>query len=171
MRPAFYCSFQLPVVIARPFNTYGPRQSARAVIPTIISQIAGGAHEIALGDLTPRRDFTFIDDTCLGFLAIANLGNGWGEVFNIGSDREISIADLFGVIAETMDSDARIEIDPNRVRPDASEVLRLRCTYQKLEDAAGFQPQISLREGLKRTVDWFQNPINLRRYKEFLYNV
>jgi NAD dependent epimerase/dehydratase len=168
---SFYSSFQLPVVIARPFNTYGPRQSARAVIPAIISQIAGGAHEIKLGDLTPTRDFTFVEDTCRGFLAIVSLDNGFGEVFHIGSNQEISIADLFRLIADNMNSDARIEIDPNRVRPEASEVLRLRCNYQKLRDASGFQPRISLCEGLKRTIDWFQNPNNLRRYKESLYNV
>jgi len=168
---SFYCSFQLPVVIARPFNTYGPRQSARAVIPTIISQIAAGAHEVKLGDLTTTRDFTFVDDTCRGFLAIASIDNGFGEVFNIGSDQEITIADLFRLIAESMNSTARIEIDPNRLRPGESEVLRLRCNYQKLRDAQGFQPQVSLREGLKRTIDWLQNPDNLRRYKGFLYNV
>jgi len=168
---SFYCSFQLPVVIARPFNTYGPRQSARAVIPTIISQIAAGAHQIKLGDLTTTRDFTFVDDTCRGFLAIASIDNGFGEVFHIGSDQEISIADLFQLIAEIMNSAARIEIDPNRLRPAESEVLRLRCNYQKLRDARGFQPQVSLHEGLKRTIDWLQNPDSLRRYKGFLYNV
>ena len=168
---SFYCSFRLPVVIARPFNTYGPRQSARAVIPTIISQIAAGRHEVKLGDLTTTRDFTFVDDTCRGFLAIASIDNGLGEVFHIGSDQEISMADLFRLIAESMNSVARIEVDPNRLRPGESEVLRLRCNYQKLRDARGFQPQVSLREGLKRTIDWLQNPDNLRRYKGFLYNV
>jgi NAD dependent epimerase/dehydratase len=168
---SFYCSFQLPIVIARPFNTYGARQSARAVIPAIISQIAAGAHEVELGDLTPTRDFTFVDDTCGGLLAIASLDSGFGEVFQIGSDQEISIADLFRLIADSMNSQARTKIGTNRVRPGKSEVLRLRCNYRKLLDASGFRPQVSLREGLRRTIDWFQNPRNLHRYKVFLYNV
>jgi len=168
---SFYCSFQLPVVIARPFNTYGPRQSARAVIPAIISQIAAGAHEVRLGDLTTTRDFTFVDDTCRGLLAIGNLDSGFGEVFHIGSDQEISIADLFTLIAQSMNSKAQIGIDSNRLRPMESEVLRLRCSYQKLRDASGFQPGISLHGGLERTIDWFKNPNNLRRYKGLLYNV
>ncbi len=146
LRPAFYCSFQLPVVIARPFNTYGPRQSARAVIPTIISQIAAGAQKVRLGDLSTTRDFTFVDDTCRGFLAIGSLESGFGEVFHIGSDQEISIADLFSLIAQSMNSQAQIEMDSDRLRPIGSEVLRLRCTYQKLREASGFQPEISLRE-------------------------
>src|SRR6476620_10697186 len=109
---SFYCSFGLPVVIARPFNTYGPRQSARAVIPTIISQIASGSKRVKLGDLASTRDFTYVDDTCRGFLAIAGLPDG--EVFNIGSDQEISVADLFKLIAEIMDSDAELEVDSGR---------------------------------------------------------
>ena len=168
---SFYCSFQLPVVIARPFNTYGPRQSARAVIPAIISQIAAGADEVRLGDLTTKRDFTFVDDTCRGLLAIAGLDRGFGEVFHIGSDQEISVADLFTLIAQSMNSKAQIRSDSNRLRPSKSEVLRLRCSNQKLRDVSGFQPEISLRDGLKRTIDWFLNPDNLRRYKESLYNV
>jgi NAD dependent epimerase/dehydratase len=168
---SFYCSFQLPLVIARPFNTYGARQSARAVIPTIISQIAAGANEVELGDLNTTRDFTFVDDTCGGLLAIARLDSGFGEVFQIGSDQEISIGDLFKLISESMNSQARIKIDANRIRPGKSEVLRLRCDNRKLLDASGFRPQVSLREGLRRTIDWFQNSSNLRRYKRFLYNV
>jgi NAD dependent epimerase/dehydratase len=167
---SFYCSFQLPVVIARPFNTYGPRQSARAVIPTVVSQIAAGAQKVRLGDLTTTRDFTFVDDTCRGFLAIGSLESGFGQVFHIGSDQEISIADLFSLIVQSMNSQAQIEIDSDRLRPIGSEVLRLRCTYQKLREASGFQPEISLEAGLRRTIDWFRNPNNLRRYKGFLYN-
>jgi NAD dependent epimerase/dehydratase len=168
---SFYSSFQLPVIIARPFNVYGPRQSARAVIPTIISQIATGAKEVKLGNLTTTRDFTFVDDTCRGLLALASIENGLGEVFNIGSNQEISIGDLFRLIAGIMSSDARIEIDTDRLRPPDSEVRRLRCNGQKLRDSHGFQPEVSLREGLQRTVEWFQNPNNLLRYKESLYNV
>jgi NAD dependent epimerase/dehydratase len=168
---SFFCSFQLPVIIARPFNVYGPRQSARAVIPAIILQIAAGAQEVKLGSLTTTRDFTFVDDTCRGLLGLAGLESGRGEVFNIGSNREISIGDLFQLIAKIMSSDARLEIDAVRLRPADSEVQRLRCNGQKLRDAQGFEPRISLREGLKRTVEWFRNPTNLNRYKESLYNV
>jgi NAD dependent epimerase/dehydratase len=155
---SFYSSFQLPVIIARPFNVYGPRQSARAVIPAIVSQIAAGRREVKLGDVTTTRDFTFVDDTCRGLLAVASLDSGLGEAFNIGSNEEISIGDLFQLIAE-------------RIRPTASEVRRLRCNGKKLRDAQGFEPEVSFREGLKQTVDWFQNPNNLGRYKESLYNV
>jgi NAD dependent epimerase/dehydratase len=168
---SFYSSFQLPVIIARPFNTYGPRQSARAVIPVIISQIAAGAKRVKLGELTTTRDFTFIDDMCRGLLTVASLDGAGGEVFNIGSNREISMGDLFRLIAEIMGSDAQIDLDPDRLRPTGSEVRRLRCNADKLRKAQGFQPEISLREGLKQTVNWFRNPNNLRRYKESLYNV
>jgi len=168
---SFYSSFQLPVLIARPFNVYGPRQSARAVIPAIISQIATGAKVVRLGNLTTTRDFTFVDDMCRGLLAVANLDGGLGEVFNIGSNREISISELFRLIAEIMSSDARIETDLERLRPAESEVQRLRCNGEKLRDASGFRPEIPLREGLRRTVDWFQKPNNLRRYKGSLFNV
>lgn len=168
---SFYSSFQLPVLIARPFNVYGPRQSARAVIPAIISQIATGAKVVRLGNLTTTRDFTFVDDMCRGLLAVANLDGGLGEVFNIGSNQEISISELFRLIAEIMSSDARIETDLERLRPAESEVQRLRCNGEKLRDASGFRPEIPLREGIRRTVDWFQKPNNLRRYKGSLFNV
>jgi NAD dependent epimerase/dehydratase len=166
---SFKCSFGLPVVIARPFNTYGPRQSARAVIPTIVSQIAGGACRIKLGDITTTRDFIYVNDTCRGFLAVAGLKDG--EIFHIGSDDEISVGNLFKLIAELMESDAEIEIDLERKRPQESEVLRLRCNSQKLRDASGFHPEVGLREGLRQTIDWFRNPANIRRYKGYLYNV
>jgi NAD dependent epimerase/dehydratase len=166
---SFQCSFGLPVVIARPFNTYGPRQSARAVIPTIVSQIASGADRIKLGELTTTRDFTYVDDTCRGFLAVAGLPEG--EIFHIGSDHEISVGNLFKLIAELMGSHAEVEVDLERKRPPASEVLRLRCNAQKLRDASGFYPEICLREGLRQTINWFRNPNNLRRYKDYLYNV
>jgi NAD dependent epimerase/dehydratase len=168
---SFYHSFQLPVIIARPFNVYGPRQSARAVIPAIISQMAAGAKQVKLGDLTTTRDFTFVDDMCRGLLAVASLDSGFGEVFHIGSNQEISMGDLFRFIAEIMSSDAQIQMDPDRLRPTGSEVRRLRCNGQKLREAKGFQPEVTLRRGLKQTIDWFQNPANLGRYKESLYNV
>ena len=168
---SFYCSFGLPVVTARPFNTYGPRQSARAVIPTIISQLAAGRTEIDLGDTETTRDFTFVKDTCEGMLAIAEMDGGAGEVFQIGSNFEIRIGDLFRLIAELMDSGARIRRDESRERPPRSEVLRLWCNNEKLARAAGFHPKTPLREGLQATIEWFRNPENLKRYKTDLYNV
>jgi NAD dependent epimerase/dehydratase len=168
---SFYYAFQLPVTIARPFNTYGPRQSARAVIPTIISQVAAGRNEISLGDATTTRDFTFVEDTCRGFLAIAGLEGGAGDVFNIGSNSEISVGDLCALIARLMGRDVRITCDQTRLRPANSEVLRLRCNSTKLHERTGFENRVSLEEGLCRTIEWFQQPKNLGRYKEGIYNV
>jgi NAD dependent epimerase/dehydratase len=168
---SFYYSFQLPVVVARPFNTYGPRQSARAVIPTIISQLATGQREVHLGDLRTTRDFTFVEDTCRGLVAITGLDKGFGEVFHIGSDHEISIGDLLNLIIQIMETEARITQDDQRIRPQRSEVLRLRCDNSKLRQACGFEPAVSLAEGLTRTVEWFRDKANLSRYKGDLYNV
>lgn len=168
---SFFCSFQLPVVIVRPFNTYGPRQSARAVIPSIISQMASGKDRVRLGELTTSRDFTFVEDTCRGFIAVANLDSGAGEVFHVGSNQEISIGDLFTAIAGLMGSKAIAVTDEERLRPEKSEVLRLRCDNEKLRRASGFEPEVSLREGLARTIEWFRREENLRRYKGDLYNV
>jgi NAD dependent epimerase/dehydratase len=168
---SYYYSFALPILIARPFNTYGPRQSARAVIPTIISQIAAGARTVRLGDLSTTRDFTYVEDTCRGFLSIAEHDGGLGEIFHIGSRHEISVRDLFNLISEIMGSDAQIEQDLERMRPKDSEVLRLCCDNRKLLMATGFQPEIPLEEGLRRTVEWFRCPKNLSRYKGHIYNV
>jgi NAD dependent epimerase/dehydratase len=168
---SFYYSFRFPVVVARPFNVYGPRQSARAVIPTIISQLASGRAEVHLGDLTTTRDFTFVEDTCRGFLSIAKLDGGFGEVFHIGSHTEIAIGDLFALIAEMMAVSATPTRDDERLRPGSSEVLRLWCDNTKLQHATGFRPTVSLRQGLAITIDWFRDPRNLRRYKERIYNV
>ena len=164
-------SFQLPVIVARPFNTYGPRQSARAVIPTIIVQLASGPEEIDLGDTATTRDFTFVSDTCRGFLAIASMEGGVGEVFNIGSNREISVGELALLIADIMSKKVRVRMDPARLRPKDSEVLRLRCNNAKLERATGFLPQTSLRDGLAQTVRWFLDEKNSKRYKSAIYNV
>ena len=168
---SFYYSFNLPVVVARPFNTYGPRQSARAIIPAIISQIASQAPEIRVGDLEPTRDFTFVKDTCQGFLAIARMEGGAGEVFQIGTNRETRMGDLFQLIAELMGSKAIPVTDPERLRPDKSEVRRLCCDNTKLREATGFEPATHLREGLAATIAWFRRPENLARYKGHLYNV
>jgi len=168
---SFYYSFQLPVVIARPFNTYGPRQSARAVIPTIIGQIAAGKTDIRLGDLSCTRDFTYVADTCRGFLAIGQMEDGLGEVFHVGSNEEISIGRLLSVIAELMGVSAEAVADAERVRPSQSEVKRLRCDNTKLKLKSGFEPAVSLRDGLKQTAEWFSRTDNIRRYKPGLYNV
>ena len=168
---SFYYSFGLPVVVARPFNSFGPRQSARAVIPSIVIQVAGGKSTISLGNLTATRDFTFAEDTCRGFLAIAEMEGGEGEVFHIGSNHEIAVGDLAMLIGETMSVNLTVVADEQRFRPEKSEVQRLKCDNSKLRNATGFAPQVPLREGLERTVRWFSKPENLRRYKGDLYNV
>ena len=168
---SFHRSFGLPVVIARPFNTYGPRQSARAVIPTIISQIASGKQAIHLGETTTTRDFTFVKDTARGMLAIAEMDGGTGEVFNIGSNSEIGIGELFRLIAGLMESRAEIAVDESRKRPEKSEVMRLWADTAKLEAATGYRPCTAFSEGLARTIEWFRQPANLRRYKTDMYNV
>jgi NAD dependent epimerase/dehydratase len=168
---SFYYSFGLPVVVARPFNSFGPRQSARAVIPSIVIQVAGGKSTISLGNLTATRDFTFAEDTCRGFLAIAEMEGGEGEVFHIGSNHEIAVGDLAKLIGETMSVNLTVVADEQRFRPEKSEVQRLKCDNSKLRNATGFAPQVPLREGLERTVRWFSKPENLRRYKGDLYNV
>jgi NAD dependent epimerase/dehydratase len=171
MAMSFYNSFNLPLTIARPFNTYGPRQSARAVIPTIISQIAAGKKRIELGDITPTRDFNYVKDTCRGFLAIAKNQKTVGETVNIGSNYEISIGDTFNIIKELMNSDVEFITDDKRIRPEKSEVNRLWCDNTKIESLTGFKPEVSIREGLKKTIDWFSEQKNLDKYKVNIYNV
>ena len=171
MALSFFYSFNFPVVVARPFNTYGPRQSARAIIPTIISQMASQQTEIRMGDLNPTRDFTFVKDTCQGFIAIAGMDGGAGEVYQIGTNREIRMGDLFQVIADLMESKATPLTETERLRPEKSEVRRLWCDNTKLRNATGFEPATPLREGLAATIEWFRRPENLVRYKGHLYNV
>lgn len=171
MAMSFYNSFDLPLTIVRPFNTYGPRQSARAVIPTIISQIANGAKKIHLGDTTPTRDFTYVEDTCHGFIELANCNESLGKTVNIGTNTEISIADTFQLIKTIMNSGALLESDPERLRPAKSEVFRLKCDSSLLTDLTGFQPKYALEEGLRKTVDWFTKEENLTKYKANLYNL
>ncbi|MGE5402752.1 MAG: NAD-dependent 4,6-dehydratase LegB [Ignavibacteriales bacterium] len=168
---SFYNSFNLPVVIARPFNTYGPRQSARAVIPTIISQIAAGKKIINLGDTTPTRDFNFVLDTCKGFIMLAECDQAVGEVVNIGSNYEISIGETFQVIKTIMNSDVEIVKDKQRLRPEKSEVKRLWCDNSKIQRLTGFEPDYNIEKGLKITVDWFLDRNNLSKYKVEIYNV
>jgi NAD dependent epimerase/dehydratase len=168
---SFYYAFEQPVVIARPFNTYGPRQSARAVIPTIISQIASGNREIRIGDLSTTRDFTYVEDTCRGFIAVAEMEGGAGQVFHIGSNSEISVRDLMQLVADVMGQQVRPVVESQRLRPKNSEVMRLVCDNTKLREATGFTPRISLREGIARTAQWFQDRRNLSKYKQHAYNV
>jgi len=167
---SFYNAFGLPVVIARPFNTYGPRQSARAIIPTIISQIAGGALEIKVGDLTPTRDFNYVEDTCRGFIALALTEGIEGEEVNIATGKEVSMKDTLEMIARLMDADVEYVVDRERLRPAGSEVFRLCGDNRKIVSLTGWHPEVSLEEGLKRTIEWFVDPVNLARYKSDIYN-
>lgn len=168
---SFYNSFNLPVTIVRPFNTYGPRQSARAVIPTIISQIANGVKEIKLGDVSPTRDFNFVLDTCRGFIEIAESDQTIGETVNIGSNYEISVGDTLNMIKEIMKSDVTFITDDQRLRPEKSEVHRLWCDNTKINKLTGFLPEYDIRKGLTETIEWFTKIENLKKYKSDIYNV
>lgn len=172
---SFYSSFGTPVSIIRPFNTYGPRQSARAVIPTIITQIANGAKSIKLGSLNPTRDFNYVKDTVNGFIAVAQSTNSIGEVINIGSNYEISIGDTAKMIAELMGKEIMIETDDERIRPEKSEVERLWAANEKAKRLLGWSPHYEGKEGLRRglieTIEWFTDPQNLRMYKAGIYNI
>ena len=168
---SFFLSFGLPVSIARPFNTYGPRQSARAVIPTIITQIAAGKKRIKLGDISPTRDFNYVLDTCQGFVDIAQSERTIGEVVNIGSGFEVSIGETLNLVKELMQSDVTFITDDNRIRPKNSEVFRLCCDNTKIRNLTGFKPQYTLEQGLKQCIDWFTLPENLSQYKTDIYNV
>ncbi len=168
---SFYNSFALPVVIVRPFNTYGPRQSARAIIPTIIAQIADGAKEIKLGDLTPTRDFNFVKDTCRGFVELSTCDAAIGQEVNISSNFEISMRDTLEVISKLMNANVKFVEDDKRLRPKNSEVFRLWGDNSKIKKLTGFSPKYSIESGLKETVDWFNNPENLKKYKAGIYNV
>lgn len=168
---SFYNAFELPVVIVRPFNTYGPRQSARAIIPTIISQIANGKREIKLGDLRPTRDFNFVKDTCRGFIELAKCDAAIGQEVNIASNYEISMRDTLELIAKLMKADVRFVEDNERLRPKNSEVFRLWGDNAKLKSLTGFVPQYSIERGLQETINWFLNEENLKNYKADIYNV
>jgi NAD dependent epimerase/dehydratase len=171
---SFHRSFGLPVAIARPFNTYGPRQSARAVLPTIITQLMAG-HKVALGALQPTRDFSFIADTVAGIIAVAQSAASVGEVINLGSGFEISIGEAAHLIAALMGKDINLVDDSNRHRPAASEVERLLANNGKARRLLGWQPAYTGLDGLKRglaeTIDWFRDPSNLRRYRTGAYAV
>lgn len=172
---SFYASFGLPVVIARPFNTYGPRQSARAVIPSIISQLASGARRIKLGALHPTRDFNYVSDTVDAFISALRSDKGLGEVVNFGSNFEISIGDTVSLIAEVMGAEVEIETDEVRLRPEKSEVERLWADNSRARALFGWEPRFAgvdgLRRGLSETAAWFANPANLAGYKSGRYNI
>ncbi len=168
---SFYNAFELPVVIARPFNTYGPRQSARAIIPTIITQIASGKKEILLGDLRPTRDFNYVKDTCKGFIELANCDAAIGQEVNISSNYEISMRDTLELIADIMKADVKFIEDEQRLRPKNSEVFRLWGDNTKINTLTGFSPSYTIEAGLRETVKWFQEKENLRKYKSGIYNV
>uniref|UniRef100_Q31FL9 NAD-dependent epimerase/dehydratase family protein n=1 Tax=Hydrogenovibrio crunogenus (strain DSM 25203 / XCL-2) TaxID=317025 RepID=Q31FL9_HYDCU len=171
MAMSYFNAFEMPVSIARPFNTYGPRQSARAVIPTIITQIANGMKEIKLGDTSPTRDFNFVTDTCRGMMAIAESDKAIGETINIGSNFEISVQDTLEMIKDIMQSDVVFVTDEQRLRPKDSEVFRLWCDNTLIQSLTDFKPQYNLRTGLEETVRWFRNMDNLKQYKAGIYNV
>lgn len=169
MAMSYYQSFELPVMTVRPFNTYGPRQSARAVIPTILSQIHNGAREIKLGSLSPTRDFNFVEDTVSGFLAVGACDRAFGKVLNVGSGQEISIADLVKTIIRITRKDVRIVTDETRLRPEKSEVNRLLCDASLAREWTGWEPKVSLEQGLAQTSEWVAQ--NLEYFRPNLYSV
>lgn len=167
---SFYNAFDLPVVIARPFNAYGPRQSARAIIPTIISQIANGQRTIKVGDLTPTRDFNFVTDLAAGFIALGTAPGIEGREINIATGKEVTMEETLHTIARLMHADVDWVTDPERIRPSKSEVRRLLGDNTLITSLTPWRPKISLEEGLSRTIDWFVKPENLSRYKADIYN-
>lgn len=166
---SFYCSFGLPVAIVRPFNTYGPRQSARAVIPSIIIQILSGKKRIKLGSIHPSRDLTYIKDTVKGIIAVAESDRSIGKIINIGMNLEISIKELAKLVAKIMDVEIEIEREKKRQRPEKSEVKRLLADSKRAKELLGWSPKYNLEEGLRDTIAWFEK--NLDIYKSEIYNV
>ena len=175
MALSYYHSFGTPISIIRPFNTYGPRQSARAVIPTIVSQILSGQTSIKLGAVSPTRDFNYVKDTVLGFIACLESSQAIGETINIGSGFEISVFDTVSLIAKLMEQDIEILSDEKRLRPAGSEVERLCACNKKAKKLLGWEPQTlglaGLTAGLSKTIEWFSDPINLKKYKTDIYNI
>ncbi|RVU43456.1 NAD-dependent 4,6-dehydratase LegB [Rubrivivax rivuli] len=175
MAQSFFASFGTPVATIRPFNTYGPRQSARAVIPTVITQVASGACAIKLGAMHPTRDFNYVQDTVRGFVAVAECDAAVGQVLNVGSNYEITVGDTARLIAELMGREVEFTSDEQRLRPAGSEVERLWADNTLVRELTGWTPQYpgieGLRRGLQETIAWFGNPDNLRRYKAGLYNI
>ena len=168
---SFYRSFNLPVTIVRPFNTYGPRQSARAVIPTIITQLLCGKENIRLGNLSPTRDFNYVKDTCDGFISIAETECTIGEEINIATQKEISIGDLTQIIVSLINPNAHIVCEEQRLRPNRSEVDRLLGSNRKITELTGWHPKYNLQSGIAETIKWFRKQENLKRYNADIYNV
>jgi NAD dependent epimerase/dehydratase len=166
---SYYMSFGTPVKIVRPFNTFGPRQSSRAIIPTIISQFLSGKKTIHLGSLTPTRDFTFVKDTVAGFLAIAESTQTLGEATNIGMNQEITIGELVNTISQILGIKIEVTTDDHRLRPEASEVVRLRCDNTKIQKITNWRPRYTFNQGLEETISWMKQNIHL--YKPEIYNV
>ncbi|MCH5226480.1 MAG: SDR family NAD(P)-dependent oxidoreductase [Muribaculaceae bacterium] len=167
---SFFNAFDLDVTVVRPFNTYGPRQSARAIIPTIITQIASGIREIKVGDLSPTRDFNYVTDTCRGFIEIAETPATKGLEINIATGKETSMEDVLKTISRLMDADVKWITDPQRLRPSKSEVFRLLGDNSRITSLTNWRPEISLEQGLKKTIDWICRPENLAKYKPEIYN-
>lgn len=167
---SFYNAFNLPVTIVRPFNTFGPRQSARAFIPTVITQIASGMKVIKVGDLSPTRDFNYVADTVEGFKAIAEHDDTVGMELNIATGRDVSMKYTLETIASIMNADVKFEVDPERIRPSKSEVMRLQGDSTRLRELTGWKPEFTVEEGLRKTVEWFSDPRRLALYKPEIYN-
>ncbi len=168
---SFFCSFNTPVTTVRPFNTYGPRQSARAVIPTVITQLLDGQEKLYLGSTSPTRDFNYVEDTVAGFIALAGCDDTIGEEVNISSGTEHSIADVADILVDQINPNAKIIAQDQRMRPEKSEVFRLLGDNTKIKKFTDWEPQFSLEQGLKQTIDWFSNQKNLSHYKSNIYNI
>lgn len=161
----------MPLTIVRPFNTYGPRQSARAIIPTIITQLLNGCEEIKLGDTTPTRDLLFVKDTVKGFIEIAKSSSLIGQDCNIATQSEISMGDLANELIRQINPKAKVIIDENRLRPEKSEVFRLFGSNSKIKQNTNWDLKYTLEDGIKETIEWFRSPENLKRYKHDIYNI
>ncbi|MHA8062895.1 NAD-dependent 4,6-dehydratase LegB [Aquirufa aurantiipilula] len=168
---SFYRSFDLPITIVRPFNTYGPRQSARAVIPTIITQLLNGVEEIQLGDLSPTRDLLYVKDTVSGFLKISLSEKLVGQDCNIATQSEISVEELANELISQINPNAKIKVDEQRIRPEKSEVFRLYGSNQKIKENTDWTLTYDFKEGIAETIEWFRKPENLSKYKHDLYNI
>jgi NAD dependent epimerase/dehydratase len=167
---SYFNAFNLPLTIARPFNTFGPRQSLRAVIPNIICQMLDGKDNIKMGDIRPTRDFNYVKDTCKGMVLLAESGKAIGKTINIGSGGEISIADLFNLIKDILQSNSELVVENERFRPKKSEVFRLCCDNTLIKSLTGFDSSFSLREGLTESIEWYRKPKNLSKFKSDIYN-
>ncbi len=168
---SFYCSFETPVVLARPFNTYGPRQSARAIIPTIITQLLSGRKKIQLGSIHPTRDFNYVGDICKGLINLSKFDEAIGREVNIGSGTEISIGSLAKLLMELTGTEVEISSEDVRKRPDKSEVERLVCDNSLIKEITDWKPETTLRDGLLNTIEWFKDKENIKRYKDDIYNI